>query len=68
MPREVIASGILIDGSHVMKTMRYLILLIIVASCALSNKSLTEEKARERMKSFDQESQDNINRLINMIE
>ena len=48
--------------------MQYLILLTIAASCATTNKSLTEAKARERMNSLDQESQNNINGLIEMIE
>ena len=51
-----------------MKITRYLILLIIVASCSSTNQSLTEAKAKERMNSLDQESQNNINMLIDMIE
>jgi len=51
-----------------MKALHFIILLTILASCASANKSLTEAKARERMKSFDQESQNNINTLIGMIE
>jgi len=51
-----------------MKTMRYIALLIVLASCATPNKSVKEAKARQRMSSLDQESQDNINRLIDMIE
>jgi hypothetical protein len=48
--------------------MQFLILLIIAVSCSSTNKSLTEAKARERMNSLDQESQNNINSLIEMIE
>ena len=51
-----------------MKIMRYFILFILVASCATTNKSLSEAKAKERMSSLDQESQNNINSLIGMIE
>jgi hypothetical protein len=52
----------------VMKTMQYLILLTIAASCATASKSLTEAKARERMNSLDQDAQNNINTLIEMLE
>jgi len=48
--------------------MRYIILLIVLISCATPNKSLTEAKARQRINSLDQESQNNINHLIQMIE
>lgn len=51
-----------------MKILQYLILLTIVASCSATNQSRTETKARERMHSLDQESQNNINSLIEMIE
>jgi hypothetical protein len=51
-----------------MKVVRYIFLLIIAANCTATNQSLTEAKARERMNSFDQESQNNINMLISMIE
>jgi len=51
-----------------MKTIPYLLLIAIAASCAISNQSLTESKARERMNSLDQDSQNNINMLIGMIE
>lgn len=51
-----------------MKLIQCLILLVIAASCSTTNQTLTESKARERMKSFDQESQNNINMLIGMIE
>src|SRR6187431_1718348 len=51
-----------------MKAMPYLILLILTISCATSNKSVSEVNARERMKSFDQASQENINSLIEMID
>jgi hypothetical protein len=51
-----------------MKIIQYLILLIITASCSTANQSLTEANARHRMNSLDQESQNNINTLIDMIE
>ena len=51
-----------------MKLIQCLILLVIAASCSTTNQSLTESKARERMKSLGQESQNNINMLIGMIE
>src|SRR6478609_2156754 len=51
-----------------MKIMQYLILLTIAVSCSTTNQSLIEAKARERMNSLDQESQNNINSLIDMIE
>jgi hypothetical protein len=51
-----------------MKATLFLIFLIIFTGCASLNKSLTEAKARERMRSLDQESQNNINSLIGMIE
>lgn len=51
-----------------MKTMRYLILLTVLASCATSSKSVIEAKARQRMNSLDQEAQNNINALMEMIE
>jgi hypothetical protein len=51
-----------------MKLIQYFILLILAASCATMNQTLTESKARERMNSLDQESQTNINMLIGMIE
>src|SRR5688572_16806280 len=51
-----------------MKTLQFLILLTIMVSCSATNKSLTETKARERMSSLDQESQNKINSLIDMIE
>src|SRR5688572_16719104 len=50
-----------------MKAMRYVIFLILATSCSSTNKSI-EIKARERMTSLDQESQNNINMLIEMIE
>jgi hypothetical protein len=51
-----------------MKIIQYTILLIITASCLTTNQSVTEANARQRMSSFDQESQNNINMLISMIE
>src|SRR6478609_1764350 len=51
-----------------MKTIRYLILLAVLASCATPNKSLTEAKARQRMNLLDQDTQNNINALLKMIE
>jgi hypothetical protein len=51
-----------------MKTIRYLILLAVLASCAAPNKSLIEAKARQRMNSLDKDTQTNINILIEMIE
>lgn len=50
-----------------MKPIGYFIVLMLAASCSTANKSLTEAKARERMISLDQESQNNINMLIDMI-
>ena len=51
-----------------MKILQYLIILTIVTGCSSANQSLTESKARERMNLLDQESQNNINSLIEMIE
>jgi hypothetical protein len=51
-----------------MKTVRLTILLILAASCSATNKSFTEAKALERMRSLDHESQQHINALISMIE
>ena len=51
-----------------MKAIRCLILLAILASCASQNRSSIEAKARQRMNSLDQDTQNNINALIEMIE
>jgi hypothetical protein len=51
-----------------MKTIRYIILLAVLASCASQNKSSIEAKARERMNSLDPDTQNNINELLEMIE
>ena len=51
-----------------MKTIQYLILLAALASCASQNKSSLEAKARQRMSSLDQDTQNNINALLEMIE
>lgn len=51
-----------------MNTIRYLILLAVLTSCATQNKSLIEAKARQRINSLDQAAQDNIKMLIEMIE
>jgi hypothetical protein len=54
-----------------MKTNRYFtlfVVVVVVASCAVSKQSLMETQARQRMKSLDQETQNNINALIEMIE
>ena len=51
-----------------MKLLQYLILLILAVGCSTANQTLTEAKARELMNSLDQESQNNINMLIAMIE
>ena len=61
-------SGIVIDSSGTMKVMRYLILFIVLASCATQKASLAESKARDRMNSLDQDTQNNINALLEMIE
>jgi len=54
--------------SNTIKTIRYLILLAVLTSCGSQNKSLIEVKARQRMNSLDQDTQNNINALIDMIE
>ena len=51
-----------------MKMIRYLILLAVLVSCASQNKSSIEAKARLRMNSLDQDTQNNINALLEMIE
>jgi len=51
-----------------MQRIRYLILLAVLASCATLSKSQIETKARQRMNSLDQDTQNNINALIEMIE
>jgi hypothetical protein len=51
-----------------MKTIRYFILYAILAGCATPNQALTEAKAKQRIKSLDQETQDNIDSLIEMID
>jgi hypothetical protein len=50
------------------KTLRFLILLSILASCVAPNKSLTEARARERINSLDEEAQTQIQVLLAMIE
>lgn len=51
-----------------MRIIPYLILTLLVASCAVTNQSLTEKKARERMHSLDQDAQQQINILLEMID
>ena len=53
---------------NTVKTIGYLILLAVLVSCAASNKSLTETKAHQRMNSLDQDTRNNINALLEMIE
>ena len=43
-------------------------LLAVLVNCATSNKSLTETKAHQRMNSLDQDTRNNINALLEMIE
>jgi hypothetical protein len=50
------------------KTIRYVFLLTVLASCASQSKSSVEAKARQRMNSLDQDTQNNITALIEMIE
>ena len=51
-----------------MKFTQFIVVFLLAASCATSNSSRMEAKARQRMNSLDQESQNNINMLIGMIE
>ena len=51
-----------------MKILQCFILLTIVSSCATTNKSSSERKARDRMRSLQQDAVTDINELLKLIE